>query len=204
MVMQEGPPSLVRRSTERAQETRDRALGNGDTEHLEFAMNPGRAPQRIGGDHLCNQSAKFCGGAGATSTPALRMGKAGPESSEPLALPARNGVCLDVLQGLAPVAPKTAKDNPKHPIPGCQQWTLPVSLKGCNLHSQRGVLDGHGLMAAEEQSDKSKHQQEKNRHVSDSFLPSRLPSTRYERIEYWRTSASSKGWHVQWESVPPG
>ena len=44
VVMQEGPPGLVRRAAERAQEARHGALGNGDTEHLEFAMNSGCAP----------------------------------------------------------------------------------------------------------------------------------------------------------------
>jgi hypothetical protein len=34
--------------------------------------------------------------------------------------------------------------------------------------------------------------------------PSRQGSTGCARTEYWRTSASSKGWHVEWEAVPPG
>ena len=52
MVVQERPPCLVRRAAEPAQEARHRALGHGDAEHIEFAMNPGCAPQRIGGCHL--------------------------------------------------------------------------------------------------------------------------------------------------------
>ena len=52
MVVQEGPPGLVRRAAERAQDARDSALREGDTEHLEFAVNPGCAPQGIGRDHL--------------------------------------------------------------------------------------------------------------------------------------------------------
>jgi hypothetical protein len=135
MVVQEGPPGLVRRTAKRGQEARDSALGNGDAEHLEFAVNPGCAPQRIGSGHLCNQSTEFCGGAGATSAPALRLGKPGPESPEPLALPAHNGVCLDVEQGLAPVAPQTPESNPEHPVKGRQQRTLPLSLQGRYLHS---------------------------------------------------------------------
>ena len=73
MVVQEGPPGLVRRAAEPVQEARDSTLGEGDAEHLEFAMNPGCPPQRIGRGHLCDQAAEFCGGAGATSM-ALRLG----------------------------------------------------------------------------------------------------------------------------------
>jgi hypothetical protein len=51
MVVQEGPPVLVGRTAEPAQEARDSALGDGDAEHLKFTMNPGRAPQRIGRGH---------------------------------------------------------------------------------------------------------------------------------------------------------
>src|SRR3954451_19103562 len=43
-------------------------------------------------------------------------------------------------------------------------------------------------MSAEEQSDESKHQQKKGWHASHSFQPSTCQSTRYERIEYWRTT----------------
>ena len=74
MVVQEGPPRLVRWPPEPAQDARHGAFGDGDAEHLEFTMNPGCAPQRIGGGHLLDQSAEFCGGAGATSTLPLRVG----------------------------------------------------------------------------------------------------------------------------------
>src|SRR3954454_22327047 len=117
MVVQERPPGLVGRPTECAQESRDSAFGEGNAEHLEFAMNPGRAPQRIGRGHLCDQSAEFSAGAGPTSAPPLRLRQPGPESPEPLELPAHNRVCLDVAQGLAPVAPQIPERNPKHPIP---------------------------------------------------------------------------------------
>jgi hypothetical protein len=81
VVVQEGPPGLVRRPAESAQEARNSALGNGDTEHLEFAIDSGCSPQRIGGDHLCNQLAEFCGGAGATSSPGAAAWKEEPRIS---------------------------------------------------------------------------------------------------------------------------
>ena len=117
-----------RRSLRRMRETVRSEMAN--AEHLELAVNPGCTPQWIGSGHLCNQAAEFCCGAGATSTAALRLGKPGPESPEPLALPAHNGVCLDVKQGPAPVAPQTPEGNPEHPVKGRQQRTLSLSLKG--------------------------------------------------------------------------
>jgi hypothetical protein len=84
---------------------------------------------------MFDQSAEFCGSAGATSTPALRLGKPGPESSEPFALPSDNRVCLDVDQGMTPVGPDAAKGNPKRPVQGRQQWALPLSLKCGYLQS---------------------------------------------------------------------
>lgn len=70
-----------------------------------------------------------------TSTAALRLGQAAPESPEPLALPAHNGVCLEVEQGPAPVALQTPEGNPERPVKGRQQRTLPLSLIGRYLHS---------------------------------------------------------------------
>ena len=129
MVAQEGAPGLVRRPSEPAQDARYSALGDGDPEHLEFVVNPGCAPQRIGCGHLLNESAEFCGGAGATSTPALRLGQPSPEFPEPFALPTDNRVCLDVHQRMSPIRPQAAERDPKYPVAGRQQGALPFSLK---------------------------------------------------------------------------
>ena len=59
MVVQERPPRLVRWAAEPAQDARHGALGDGDAEHLHLAMNPGCAPQRIGGGYLLDQSAEM-------------------------------------------------------------------------------------------------------------------------------------------------
>ena len=72
-----GFSTLIRWLTEPAQDARHGALGDGDTEHFEFAMNPGGAPQPIGGSHLFYQSAEFHGGPSAASTAALRFWKDG-------------------------------------------------------------------------------------------------------------------------------
>jgi hypothetical protein len=128
MVVQEGSPRLVRRPPEVAQDARHGAFGEGDTEHRELTMDPRCAPERIGRGHLLDQSAEFCGRAGATSTRTLRVGQPGPEFAEPFALPADDGVGLGVDQRMSPVGPHAAKSNPKYPIQGRQQRPLPFSL----------------------------------------------------------------------------
>jgi hypothetical protein len=113
MVMQESPPRLVRRPTKPAQDTRHGAFGDGDAEHLQFAMNPGCAPQRIGGGHLLDNRR--------TSLTVLgrpRRRRCGLESlaqnlRKPFALPADDRVCLDVNQGISPVGPQAAEKDPK-------------------------------------------------------------------------------------------
>src|SRR5437588_382783 len=111
MVVQEGPPGLVRRATESVQDAGNSALGDRDAEHFEFAVNPGCAPKRISGDHLLDQSAEFCGGAGATSAPALRLGQPGAESAEAFALATDDSICLDINQRMSPVGPQVAGNS---------------------------------------------------------------------------------------------
>ena len=77
------------------------AFGNGafedrDAEHLQFAMNPRCTPQRIGGRHSFDQSANLGGRSGPTSPPAIGFRQPGPESAKPFALPADDGVSLDI------------------------------------------------------------------------------------------------------------
>jgi hypothetical protein len=60
---------------------------------------------------------------------------------------------------MSPVGPQAAEGNPKHPVKGRQKRALLLSLKRGYLHSESCVLDGNGLMAAEEQPEESKHQQ---------------------------------------------
>ena len=55
MILQEGSPGLRRRSLDRLQDTRHAALGNHDSELLQLAMNPRRAPRGVRERHRLNQ-----------------------------------------------------------------------------------------------------------------------------------------------------
>src|SRR3954453_10805584 len=109
MVVQESLPGLVRRPAELSQNPGHGTHGDGDAEHFQLAMNPGRAPQRIGRGHLFDESAEFCSGAGTTSTTTTRLRQPRPESSGPFALPSHHRVCLDIHQGMSLVGPHAAE-----------------------------------------------------------------------------------------------
>jgi hypothetical protein len=87
-------------------------------------------------------------------------------------------------QGMSPVGPQGAESDPKYPVQGRQQRALPFSSKRRDLHSQRYVLDGNGLMSAEEQADESKHEQPKALACLRFFPSIPLPVTRYAWTEY--------------------
>ncbi len=147
MVAQESLPGLVRRPAELSQKAGYVALRDLGARHDGFAAA------------ICSINRRSPGGTGTTSTTATRDRQPRLEPSEPFTLPSNDRVCLDVHQGTSPIGPQAAKRNPKHPVKGRQNRALLSSLKCRYLHSERCVLDGNDLMAAEEQSEESKHQQ---------------------------------------------
>ena len=73
VVVKKRLPGLTRRPAKASQNSRDRALGDRDAEHLQFAVNSWRTPQRIGGHHSLDQLANLCPGTGPASATALRL-----------------------------------------------------------------------------------------------------------------------------------
>jgi len=55
-----GHPGLAGRPAKASQDSRQGAFGDAAAEH-QFAVNPRCAPQRVGGDHSFDPSAKLCG-----------------------------------------------------------------------------------------------------------------------------------------------
>jgi hypothetical protein len=68
MVVEECRPRLSRWPAKTSEDSRDSALGDRDAEHLQFAVNPRRTPQRIGGQHPLDQLANPCSRTGTGST----------------------------------------------------------------------------------------------------------------------------------------
>src|SRR5215472_6855465 len=111
------------------------------------------------------------------------LGQSRPESTVALALPAGDGVSLDIEQRAAPARPPAAQSDPKHSIEGCQNGSLTFSLEGHELQPQRGIFDGDGLVTAEEESDKPDNGEKEFGHLYKCSLPPCSLSTRYTWTE---------------------
>jgi len=59
LIAQEAPPSRGRRTSSSHHVLGDRGLADLDTELEQFAMDPGRTPERVGAAHLPNQIANL-------------------------------------------------------------------------------------------------------------------------------------------------
>jgi hypothetical protein len=73
MVVQEGLPGLPGPRAEPSDDTGHGTFREVYAEHLQFAMHPRRAPQRISGDHSLDQLPDFGGRAGPTPSAALLL-----------------------------------------------------------------------------------------------------------------------------------
>src|SRR5215469_9551097 len=86
VIVKKGLPRLTGWLGKPAQNARDGALGDGDAQHLQFAMNPWRTPQWIGHHHSRDQLANLQGRSGPASSPAMRVAQSGPKPAKPFAL----------------------------------------------------------------------------------------------------------------------
>jgi hypothetical protein len=95
----------------------------------------------------------------------MRFRYARPESAKAFPLPSNDRVGLDVQQGITPARPEAAERNPKQPIQARQSWALTFSLEGLELHSQSDILEGNGLVTAQDQSNESNERQQQGWHL---------------------------------------
>src|SRR5260370_11859558 len=96
MVVKEGLPRLSGRLAKPSQNSRHSAFGDGDAEHLQFAVNARCTPQGIGNNHALYQTPHLDGCNGPTSPTAMTFRQPRPESAKPFSLPAGDGVSLDI------------------------------------------------------------------------------------------------------------
>jgi hypothetical protein len=71
-----------------------------------------------------------------------------------------------VRPGARAAAPNSRQTNPEQAIESGQNRPLPLSPEGRELQPQGGILDRHGLVAAEQESNESNQEQHKRWHVS--------------------------------------
>ena len=139
MVIQKRPPRLGRwfRLPTRNQ-TRDRSLGEFNSEFEQLAMNPGRTPERIGLGHFANKVTDFR--ADWRPPGSFASGLKSPKHLETFFMPTHHGLWFDNDQSMAPVAPETGKDNPENTITGTKLRPFDRPFHGGQLLAKREVL----------------------------------------------------------------
>jgi len=70
LIAKKSPPRLVRPSASNRHVAGHGGLGNAETEHPKFTMDPWRSPQKVLVGHLCDQLADFTGNPRAPTAPA--------------------------------------------------------------------------------------------------------------------------------------
>jgi hypothetical protein len=155
-------PCLSRWPAKRSENAGDRALGDLDAEHLQFAMNSRRTPKRIDSHHPRDQPANLDSGRRSAASLTVHPGHARPKLAEALSLPADDRVRPHVDQGSAPAVPDKGQPNPEEPIKGSQYRSLTFSLEGCELKAESGILYRNGSIPAHQESNESESRQKEN------------------------------------------
>jgi hypothetical protein len=163
-------PGLAWWPRQLSEDSRDGSLRDLDAKHLEFSVKPWRTPQRIGLDHSLDEPANLDRSRESAMVPAVHPGQPGPELAKTLPLPPDDGVGLHVEQRAAPVTPHPRQTDPKQPIEPGQHWSFPLSPKGGELQPECSVLDGNGLVTAQQESNESNHRQKEGWHVPSLFV----------------------------------
>src|SRR4029450_9663386 len=114
--VEERAPSLTRRGWTADQVLGARGLGDLEAELLEFAVDPGCAPQGVGASHGADQRAELGGDGGAAGPGPAAL--PGPEQPEACPLPPDDGLGFDEQDGLRPAVPQGGGDGPKTPAGG--------------------------------------------------------------------------------------
>jgi len=140
MVRQECPPRLGRRPAWRLGETPgDSAFGNRDPEFEELSVNPRGTPERIRGRDAANQRPNRKVEARAARS---SRGPAAPEPPEALTMPTNDRLGPHEDQGLSPLGPQAAKDDPEQAIGRLQPGATGRAGQNTQLVTQGEIL-GH-------------------------------------------------------------
>jgi len=145
VVVEKCLPRLMGRPTESSQNSRDGTVGHRDAEHLQFAVNAWRSPQRIGRHHSFDPWPHLGGRRGPPSVATMGFGQPPPESAKPFPLPSHDRVGLDVYPWTTPAGPQAAECDPEHPIEGGQNRSRTFSLEGRQLQSESSILGSQRL-----------------------------------------------------------
>ena len=179
--MKKGLPRLAWWAGKAPQNAGDGALGNGDAEHLQLAMDPRCTPEGVGDRHLFDQSANLHGGCGPPSTTTVRFGQVCPESTEPFTMPAGDCVRLEIEQRTAPAGPPSSEGDPEQPIQGSEDRSLMLALDAASWRRRAAFSIATAWWPLIKSRKKRKTERKKAGICPDCFAASQSESTSYER-----------------------
>jgi dienelactone hydrolase len=154
MVSEERPPGLRRLRTPLRDQARDGALGHVEAELQELAMDSWGAPERVRGDHACDQDLDL--GVDRRPPSGGPAGELGPVLAEATPLSPQDGVRNDDHEGVLPTGKHSCQPNPEEAIASPKLRAFGVPLIYGQLLAQRQVLEGELAVAAAEEREESK------------------------------------------------
>ena len=138
MIFQESSPGLRRRLGPPVKnQIGHRSFGNLETKPEQFAVNPGRAPGRIGYRHFADKITDFP----IDSESSRTFGFDFPKKFKTLLVPADNSIRLHNDKRFAPRIPNSGKQNPEESIRYSSFWPLVCPFHYGQLLAKRKVLD---------------------------------------------------------------
>jgi hypothetical protein len=170
VVVEKRLPRLSWWPTECSENSGDGTLGDFDAEHLQFTVNSRRTPQRIGSHDPFDQPTYLGSSRRPAAWSSVHAGEACPELARALPLPPDDRVGLYVDQGSAPAVPNQGQPDPEQVIEGSQHRSLTLSLEGCELKAECGILYRNGCITAHQESTESKNRPKEAWHVSRLFV----------------------------------
>jgi hypothetical protein len=136
VIPQEGAPVLRGRSSPSHHVLGDRRLADLDTELEQFAVDPRRAPERVGAAHLPNQVTNL---ALHRRPPGSRAPT--PKEAEAPTVPLNHRCRLDQHHRLQTAWPQSVEQDPEQAVEREQpEPTRPLAAKNVQLMAQGGIL----------------------------------------------------------------
>src|SRR5712664_52060 len=176
VVLEERSPSLRGWLPAARHETRNGPLRNVEPQLEQFAMNAGRAPERIGERHGADELGKLRADRRSTRSPA--SGLPGPEGATPLPVPTNHCLGANDVERLAPPGPPLGEPYPERAIEAPEPRPLRVMAEQGELLPERQVLKRE-IGAGSERSSRGSQESEYEGHCAQRrSASSRRPVSR--------------------------
>jgi hypothetical protein len=149
MVSEEGPPGLRGVGAVLRHEAGHGALGNGDAELQELAVDSRSTPQGIRRGHFPDEGSDL--GIDGRAASGGATGQLSPVLSEASALPAQDSVGRHDDQRVSPARPDSGQADPEQAVGRAELQAGPQSLVDGELLAQGEVLEGELAMTADKE-----------------------------------------------------